>query len=178
MGSKATLSRFRESVAQLDPTHQNILHIASHAIASTEPEQESYIVFHGADSKLSTSDVYGLSMKNSFVVLSACETGIGEVVTGQGMRSLSQGFRYAGANVLLHSKWKVSDRSTSIIMDAFYKELALGSSKDVALQQAKLTYIKQAPDAKSRQPYFWAGFVLSGDLTAVPVKNNLSFGIS
>lgn len=169
-GTDASLSRFRESINKTKANNLNIFHVASHAQASLMNVNHSYIAFNNENhvEKLQAHEIYNLKMTNSLVILSACETGVGEVVLGQGMRSFSQAFRYAGAQSLLHSKWKVSDYTTAIIMNAFYKELAQGKTKDVALQKAKINYLKQAPDARSKTPYYWAGFVVTGKVSALP----------
>ena len=96
------------------------------------------------------------------VVLSACETGLGKVEFGEGVRSLGKSFLEAGASSIVYSLWTVNDLSTAKIMSAFYSYLKKGKTKDVAMQQARLDYLRQA-DSLHRNPYFWAGFVLHGE---------------
>jgi CHAT domain-containing protein len=114
----------------------------------------------GQDS-LSVADVYDLDLKNaSLVVLSACETGIGQVNASDDITSLNRAFIYAGSPSVLASLTTVRDDSTALLMSAFYSGLAKGLTKAEALQAAQA-------DIRNLQgfenPYFWAFFTLTGD---------------
>jgi CHAT domain-containing protein/Tfp pilus assembly protein PilF len=107
------------------------------------------------------------------VVLSACETALGEEQGGEGLIGLTRAFQYAGARTVMASLWSVQDQATSELMIRFYKHLRAGLPKDEALRQAQIELIrgpievvnekgeKTVLDASS--PYFWAGFQLYGD---------------
>jgi CHAT domain-containing protein len=96
------------------------------------------------------------------MTLSACETGLGKEMGGEGLIGLTRAFQYAGARTVLASQWKVVDVATSELMTRFYSYLRAGLSKDRALQFAQIEFIRN-PDRAIAHPYFWAGFQLNGD---------------
>ncbi len=96
------------------------------------------------------------------VTLSACETGLGKEMGGEGLIGLTRAFQYAGARTVLASQWKVADVATSELMTRFYSYLKAGLSKDRALQLAQIEFIRN-PDRAISHPYYWAGFLLNGD---------------
>ncbi len=100
-----------------------------------------------------------MKLNAEMVVLSACETGLGKVVKGEGIIGLTRGWLYAGAKNLVVSLWKVADQSTSEFMVKFYDLLFSGKTKAEALQQAKLEMIKER---KYTEPFYWAPFILVG----------------
>jgi CHAT domain-containing protein/Tfp pilus assembly protein PilF len=95
------------------------------------------------------------------VTLSACDSGLGKEMGGEGLVGLTRAFQYAGARSVLASLWAVPDRSTVDLMQAFYKGLRRGLTKDEALRRAQLAAIRQG-GVRSR-PFRWAGFQLFGD---------------
>ncbi len=102
------------------------------------------------------------------VVLSACQTAFGPERHGEGLISLSRAFQVAGARSVLASRWNVDDRSTSELMIRFYRNLRDGLTKDEALRQAQLEFIRGpiVVDGEARDfssPYYWAAFQLIGD---------------
>ncbi|HEX3875511.1 MAG TPA: CHAT domain-containing tetratricopeptide repeat protein [Bryobacteraceae bacterium] len=99
------------------------------------------------------------------VVLSACDTGVGEPVIADGVYGLRRAFAIAGARAQVLSLWKVNDEATEELMKSFYGELAGGAPKDVALQRAQLRLLT---DGKHGHPYYWAAFALSGDRSPLP----------
>ncbi len=101
-----------------------------------------------------------LRLRADLVVLSACDTGLGETSRYEGVVGLTRAFQYAGARSVAVSLWQVSDESTAALMPAFYAELRRGSPKDVALQRA-MAIVRRQP--RWSHPYFWAPFVLVGD---------------
>jgi CHAT domain-containing protein len=101
-------------------------------------------------------------MNADLVTLSACSTGLGKLVTGEGMLGLTRAFFYAGARNVTVSLWNVNDFSTSALMKAFYENLNRGLSKRAALRQAKLTLLR-GKQAVWQHPYYWAAFVLVGE---------------
>lgn len=100
------------------------------------------------------------------VVLSACETGIGKLKKGEGIVSLARAFAYAGAKSIFTTLWKVSDDKTVDLTLPFYQYLRKGWSKDKALRQAKLDYLKRYKGAPAH-PFYWAGMIGIGDMGAV-----------
>jgi CHAT domain-containing protein len=95
-------------------------------------------------------------------VLSACETGLGEVHEGEGIFSIARGFAYAGCPSLVMSLWKVNDMTTADLVDFFYKNLSQGQPKDEALRNAKLSFLQTADDL-SAHPANWAAFIALGN---------------
>jgi CHAT domain-containing protein len=142
------------------------LHFATHGVMDEKNPEKSGLVL--SQENLSTEDgilradeISGLELNANLVVLSACQTGIGKMIRGEGMIGLSRSFMYAGAPSVVMSLWSVSDQSTNILMKRFYENLILkGVSKAKALQLARISMIK---DEQYAHPFFWAPFVLTGD---------------
>jgi len=93
------------------------------------------------------------------VILSACESGTGEVKIGEGVMSLRRAFRIAGAETVLASHWKVSDKATSQLMTEFMRRWRGGETRANALREAQLTLLRSKDFSN---PYFWAAFTLTG----------------
>jgi CHAT domain-containing protein/Tfp pilus assembly protein PilF len=105
------------------------------------------------------------------VVLSACESGLGDIKTGEGVYGLRRAFLYAGARTLVTSLYKVPDNETRQMMQRFYGSLKAGKSKLEALHDAQLAVIQQRrKEHGAAHPFFWASFVLVGDPGAVPAE--------
>ena len=137
-----------------------VLHLACHGHLDAERPRLSGLVLAGGQ-VLSVADVYDLSLDADLVVLSACETGRGELVRGEGAIGLVRGFLFAGASRVIVSNWKVNDASASSLMLAFYRgmmeeELTPGE----ALRGAKLEHL--ASEGPRSHPHHWAAFVLWG----------------
>ena len=111
----------------------------------------------------STLDLSGTEL----VVLSACETGVGDIRTGDGIHGLRRALTLAGARSQVMTLWSVSDDATRDLMIAFYRRLAAGEPRAEALRQAQLGFLRR-PDR--RHPYFWAGFILAGSRDPVPLQ--------
>ncbi len=143
------------------------IHIASHGIVNEEYPQLSGIIFSQSqdptnqeDGILYAGEIYNLHLNADLVVLSSCESGIGKLVRGEGLMALTRGFIYAGADNLIVSLWKVSDKHTSELMTELYKHILNGNSHSEALRKAKL-HMLQNP--KTAFPKSWASFVLIGE---------------
>ena len=104
--------------------------------------------------EISRLDLRGLDL----VVLSACETGLGDV-SGEGVFGLQRGFKKAGAQTLLMSLWKVDDTATQLLMTEFYRQLTAGLSKRAAFQAAQ-RYLRQHDGGRYDHPEYWAAFVM------------------
>lgn len=113
------------------------------------------------DGVLQMNEIFNLDLKADMVVLSACQTGLGKVVGGEGMIGLTRAFMYAGTPSVVVSLWNVNDRFTAEFMGSFYRHLKAGTSKVEALRQAKLEMFRSDIPAY-RFPYYWAPFVLVG----------------
>jgi CHAT domain-containing protein len=93
------------------------------------------------------------------VTLSACQTGLGGAMAGEGLLGLTWAFQYAGARSVLASLWEVSDASTAELMRSFYGHLSAGVSKAEALRHAQVELLRRPATAA---PYYWAAFTLIG----------------
>jgi CHAT domain-containing protein len=93
-------------------------------------------------------------------VLSACRTGLGKVVRGEGVIGLTRAFLYAGAASVTVSLWQVADKSTSDLMVVFYQHMNAGLSRTEALRRAKVAMIEAG---RHSHPFYWAPFVLIGE---------------
>lgn len=142
----------------------SILHLATHTELNKLNPMLNKILFSGdgISSELTASEIYGLQLKANLAVLSACNTGTG-LFRGDGVMSMSRAFTYAGTSSTIMSLWKVPDQQTSELMELFYEFLKDGQTKSEALRNAKLTYLEQVKYQKLAHPFYWAGFVLSGD---------------
>ena len=117
----------------------------------------------GEDGILTALEATGLNLWGTrLVVLSACDTGLGEVRNGEGVYGLRRSFVLAGAESLVMSLWPVSDYSTRRLMSAFYKNLRLGLPRGAALRRVQLEMLKADPRL---HPFYWANFIQSGDWT-------------
>ena len=150
----------------------NIIHLATHAVIDDEtPLYSKFLFSHpnktADDGLLHTYEIYNTDLNANLAVLSACNTGTGKLVNGEGIMSLARSFMYAGCPNVVVSLWQIDDKSTASIMNNFYKEIKRGADKDAALRNAKLEYLKNADEVKSN-PFYWAGFVLIGNSDPVP----------
>jgi CHAT domain-containing protein len=141
-----------------------ILHLAAHGGYDPSDPLSSLIALApggGEDGKLQTREIFGLPLKGSeLVVLSACETNVGEISGGDDVVGLTRAFFFAGAPSVLSSLWSVDDKATEVLMTSFYKHwLEEGMSKAQALQAAQAE-VRANPRWAS--PFFWAAFTLNG----------------
>ena len=120
------------------------------------------------DGILTAEDVTGMDLLSTeMVVLSACDTGVGEVRVGEGVFGLRRSFVLAGAKTLVMSLWKVPDRATAELMVDFYTRLLTGQSRAEALRGAQLEMKKKLPD-----PLYWGAFILQGDPGPLPIDSS------
>ena len=144
-----------------------ILHFATHARSNDQKGEFSYLALRGKTATdngmlLYVKDIYNLRLRAELVVLSACETGIGELREGEGNISLARAFAYSGAQSIVTTLWSVNDESTKKLMSSFYEFIEKGLPKDQALQQAKLAYLLNNKGSAAH-PFFWGGFTVIGE---------------
>jgi CHAT domain-containing protein len=116
---------------------------------------------HPENGFLRLNDIYNLNLPVDLVVLSACDTGLGKDVKGEGLVGMVRGFLYAGAARVVASLWKVDDEATAELMKQFYRQmLQEGLTPAAALRQAQIAMWQQR---RWRSPFYWAAFVLQGE---------------
>jgi CHAT domain-containing protein/tetratricopeptide (TPR) repeat protein len=163
LGSNATKDRLTDT----DLTKFRYLHFATHGLLPADsniPEPALLLSYDGSSSEhmlLSMSEILGLKIHADTVVLSACNTGSGKVMHAEGVMSLGRAFMAAGAESVTVSLWQVSDESTQMLMEEYYKNLIGGKSKAEALSIAR-SYLFDK-DKQFTNPFFWAPFILIGD---------------
>lgn len=163
VGSAATKRAFLREI----PRHR-VVQLYAHAQADSS-DAEPLIFF--ADSTLRASDLSttGL-MPTQLVVLSACQTGVGQATRGEGVFSLARALAGAGVPATVTTLWRVDDRATYRLTELFFEKLKAGLPKDEALQRAKLEFLETGKGEKQLPP-FWAGLVLIGD--AAPLESGV-----
>jgi CHAT domain-containing protein/tetratricopeptide (TPR) repeat protein len=145
-----------------------IVHFATHGIIdSLHPELSGLVLSRfdergqAQDGFLRLPDIYSLNLSADLVVLSACNTGLGKEIRGEGLVGLTRGFMYAGAPRVMASLWKVDDEATAALMKQFYRRmLGEGMTPAAALREAQIAMWRQK---RWRSPYYWAAFVLQGE---------------
>ncbi len=141
------------------PLH-NVIHIAAHATHALSSDEDSYILF--ADDEDGASELYDFEIKDleldcGLLVLSACETGTGEIVSGEGSFSIARNFMIAGARNVLCSIWKADDQVSASMMQSFYSNYKQSKNGPEALRAAKLNFLSKA-DNFTAHPKFWSGW--------------------
>jgi CHAT domain-containing protein len=159
--------------AALDPELSNyrIIHFATHAkFDETEPGLSGLIFSRfddqgqARDGFVRLHDIYDLRLPAELVVLSACDTALGEEIEGEGIVGIVRGFMYAGSKRVVASLWQVADAATSELMNRFYVEmLTNGLAPSDALRRAQLHIMSQR---KWHHPYYWAAFSFQGEWRA------------
>jgi CHAT domain-containing protein len=140
------------------------LHFATHGAYDDRAPGRSALVLapgQGEDGMLQVREIGGLALRARLVSLSACDTGLGEVVTGEGVVGVARAFLNAGADAVAMALWRVPDASTADLMRRFYQHLRAGRPAAEALRDAKLEL--RDGRAAHRAPFHWAGVVLTGD---------------
>ena len=136
-----------------------VIHVAAHGeFVSDQPLNSRLLLApEGSDNgQLTAGDLYGLRLNADLVTLSACETGLGKVLSGDDVVGLTRGFLYAGAHSIVASLWPVSDEETKHLMSGFYRNLKTMPKAD-ALRAAQLDTKRKYP-----HPFYWSAFQLTG----------------
>ncbi|UCC41630.1 MAG: CHAT domain-containing protein [Candidatus Aminicenantes bacterium] len=161
-----------ERLKKLNLADYKILHLATHCLIDNEKPARSSIIFSLEDTSsedgfLQMREIFNLKLNSDLVSLSACETGLGQFIRGEGIDGLSRAFFYAGASSVLMSLWAVHDQATSQFMQRYYFHLRSSNTIMDSLHKTKLEMIDS--DVLSH-PYYWAGFVVTGrsDKTIYP----------
>ena len=167
VGTEATVDAFKKVADDY-----KVLHLAMHAYTHDTDPMLSGMVFSETEGKedhiLHAHELYNMDIPSELVVLSACNTGLGQYSEGEGVMSLGRAFRHAGTKNVIMSLWQANDESTSEIMTRFYDNVNNGEPKDDALRKAKLDYLASSSNVF---PYFWSAFVLVGDDKAIELSS-------
>lgn len=147
-----------------------ILHLATHSCPDEEDPNFSKIFL--ADEAITNYDLFNYEFNADLAVLSACNTGFGKLVKGEGIMPLSKGFIQAGIPSTVMSLWPVDDCGTSRMMKLLYYYLDEGFSKDEALQKAKLDFVQNA-NAVYQHPYYWSAFIHMGNFEPIHEKSGI-----
>jgi CHAT domain-containing protein len=114
------------------------------------------------DGFLQLHDVYNLDLPSELVVLSACQTGLGKAIWGEGLVGLTRGFMYAGARRVVASLWGVQDLATAELMKRFYGAM-LGEKQMRPAEALRAAQVEMWKHKRWRSPYYWGGFMLYGE---------------
>jgi CHAT domain-containing protein/Tfp pilus assembly protein PilF len=177
LGERAT-----EENAKALPRNSRIVHFAAHATLDNSSPLDSAVVLTSPNlpdeaqenGLLHAWEIFEqVRLDADLVVLSACESGLGKEMGGEGLIGLTRAFQYAGARSVMASLWKISDRTTAEFMVRFYRHLKEGLSKDEALRATQMEFIRgpiQVTNDKGERvefdasaPYYWAAFQVYGD---------------
>jgi len=162
-----------EAFLSAAPDYQ-ILHLATHGYGDRLTGENSYLAFtempNGKEDEiLFARELYNQQFHADLVVLSACETSMGQLQRGEGIVSLARGFSFAGAKSMVTSLWTVSERPTVALLQQFYQQLLKeGHTKDEALWKAKRNLLS----GEYQEPYYWAAFIPVGDMQAIAGSEN------
>jgi len=164
--NKASEDNFKNNVA-----NYKYIHISSHGFADkNNPNLSGLVFYHSENSTISdslnredgilySSELSSLDINADLLVLSACETGIGKLVIGEGLIAITRGFVNAGIPNIVYSLWNVADKNTSDLMIGFYMEILTGKTYSEALRKVKLKMIK---NTSTSFPKTWSSFMLAG----------------
>lgn|GEM_PF-6869915 len=160
MGDEASETHVKKV---LEATPAKMIHFATHGFLSRSGGEQVGLVLNPSiedDGVLRSDEVTHLHINADLVVLSACRSGLGTIIAGEGVMGFARAFMLAGARSVIISLWDVPDKSTSILMKRFYTEYARRQAKlPEALQRAKVSLLHSGDYAA---PYFWAPFIAVG----------------
>lgn len=159
----ATIATFKEQLKK-----NTIISVFSHGQSFTDFDATKKGIYF-SDGFLSLDTIYHLESQSEFLILGACETGLGGVDNGEGNINLARAFTSIGVKSLLLSLWKIDEESTLEITSSFLSYLDQGFTKSEALQKAKLDYIKTT-NPRSSSPFYWAGLQIVGSNDSLTLK--------
>jgi len=186
-GDKAMIVReydaTRDRFLQTDLSKYAILHLVTHGFFLPKYPQNSGFVLSNIDRDqkqlqgfIGLRDIYELRAPVLLVVLSACQTALGENVRGEGLMGMTRGFMHAGASSVVASLWEVDDRATAELMKLFYSNMLKRGMKTGEALRAAQNSIRQRPEWRS--PHYWAAFTLQGEYPRAIKANAEAAGAS
>jgi len=155
----------KNELLDTDLSKFRFLHFATHGVLPVDTnvrEPALVLSFDGVAPShmfLSMSEILGLKLQSESVVLSACNTGSGSISKAEGVMSLGRAFLAAGSSSVTVSLWQVSDESTAVLMEEYYRGLLSGKKKSVALADARTAIVAKG----FKDPFFWAPFIVIGE---------------
>lgn len=170
----------RERLLSTNLADYKVVHLATHGFLDPErPELSSLVLSRydrsgkPIDESIRMHDIYSMKLNADLVVLSACQTGTGKEIKGEGVMGLNTAFLQAGARSVISTLWQVEDNAANELMKEFYgRMVSEGMSPSAALRAAQ---IKLYNDPQFRSPFFWAAFTVHGDAaTSTPFKRDNS----
>lgn len=156
-----------ESKVKSEISKGKVLVFGTHAISNAQDPLRSKLVLakevgpQTEDGYLHAYEIYGMNLNADLAILTACESGLGELKEGEGMISLAYSLNFAGCPNTIMSLWKIDEKSNTYITGKAFENIADGMKTSEALRRAKLDFIDNA-DPILRHPYFWSGLVLTG----------------
>lgn len=178
-GDKATESEFKRKGEK-----HSILHLATHGYQNEKFPENSFLQFSSSDTindgRLYSYEIYNLKLNADLAVLSACNSGKGKVITGEGMMSMAHAFAYAGVKSTLASRWEVPDVSAPFLIKYFYQGLKKGMRKSEALKYAQTEFLRNDADNITSNPFYWSGLYIIGndDPTSEESSNTKWFALT
>ena len=158
----------RATATNSELSQYRIVHFATHGLLNSERPELSGIILSLVDENgrpqdgfLRLHEIYNLSLNAELVVLSACQTGLGKEIKGEGLIGLTRGFMYAGSPRVVASLWKVDDVATAELMQRFYRHMLTNKRRPAAALRAAQVEMRRQPRWQS--PYYWAAFQLQGE---------------
>ncbi|MBX7219914.1 MAG: CHAT domain-containing protein [Blastocatellia bacterium] len=158
----------RKLVTADDVSQYRIIHFATHGLLNSQHPELSGLVLSLVDERgdpqngfVLMTDVFDLKLSADLVVLSACQTGLGKEIRGEGLQGLARGFMYAGAERVVVSLWNVNDRATAELMSRFYQNMLTGKQRPAAALRA--AQVEMLHSNRWKSPFYWAPFVLQGE---------------
>ncbi|HKN81952.1 MAG TPA: CHAT domain-containing tetratricopeptide repeat protein, partial [Pyrinomonadaceae bacterium] len=161
----------RDQFLKTDLTQYSILHLVTHGYFDPKLPESSGLLLSNIDRDgkplqgfVGLKDIYELRAPVLLVVLSACQTALGDDVRGEGLLGVTRGFMYAGASSVVASLWQVDDEATAELMKLFYSNMLEHGMKPGEALRAAQNSIRQRPDRPDwHSPYFWAAFTIQGE---------------
>jgi CHAT domain-containing protein len=171
LNNNATETNFKQN-AELS----RIIHLSTHSFLYNK---QPLIFFSNSydtenDGFLEASEIVQLKLNSDLVVLSSCNSGLGNIDESEGILGFTKAFFEAGTKSIIVSLWDVNDKYTAKLMTLFYDKLSSGYDKSKALRLAKMEFIKKY----SPNPYYWSAFVLLGNISPVELKQNRDMSLS
>lgn len=163
----------RERLINSNLSEYRVVHLATHGFVDVDRPELSSIVLsrydrtgNKIDESVRMQDIYAMKLNADLVVLSACKTGTGKEIKGEGVMGLNTAFLQAGARSVVSTLWQVEDNAANQLMKEFYTQMVFGGLPPSAALRA--AQIKLYKDPQFRSPFFWAAFTIQGDANTPP----------